>query len=201
MDRTEGLVKALRVWYDGHDILQKDLAALLGLSPQGLAEVFAGRNKPTGEQALQMVEILKDESKVPIRPKEQPDWLPQPTDSQSSASRFRATITKNPAAPANREQVRAVVKKRALRTKQFTKTLKRSVPAAAPVANPPAEPAPRFSQNALTFFLMAANTLERTDIREGQRLLLAHHYLKSTGDPYLSTINPIELLKEIKTDV
>ena len=49
---------ALRTWYENHDTKQKDLAAALGLSPQQLAELFSGRNKPTGVQLLKIQDFL-----------------------------------------------------------------------------------------------------------------------------------------------
>jgi hypothetical protein len=38
---------------------QKDLAGKLSLSPQQLAELFARRNRPTGEQVLKIQEFLR----------------------------------------------------------------------------------------------------------------------------------------------
>jgi hypothetical protein len=59
-ERSKQLVYELDAWYRGHTVRQKDLAAVLGLSPQGLAEILALRNKPTGEQALRIAEFLNN---------------------------------------------------------------------------------------------------------------------------------------------
>jgi plasmid maintenance system antidote protein VapI len=58
-ERTERLVEEMRLWCEKHGVRHKDLAELLGISPQGVTEIFKGRNQPTGEQALQMIELLK----------------------------------------------------------------------------------------------------------------------------------------------
>jgi transcriptional regulator with XRE-family HTH domain len=44
---------------------QKDLAALLGVSPQRLNDILTGRRntQPTGEQVLQLQELLKTKPK------------------------------------------------------------------------------------------------------------------------------------------
>jgi plasmid maintenance system antidote protein VapI len=49
----------MRAWCEAHGIKHKDLAKLLDISPQGVTEIFKGRNQPTGEQALAMMELLK----------------------------------------------------------------------------------------------------------------------------------------------
>jgi len=48
----------LRAWYENHDLKHKDLARSLNISPQQLAELFSGRNQPTGTQVLAIVEFL-----------------------------------------------------------------------------------------------------------------------------------------------
>jgi len=32
---------------------------MLGISPQGMTEIFKGRSQPTGEQVLVMLELMK----------------------------------------------------------------------------------------------------------------------------------------------
>src|ERR1700722_20011380 len=59
-DLTKELVTELRAWYeDQRDLSQKNLARKLYLSPQQLSEIFAGRNRPTGEQVLRIQEFLR----------------------------------------------------------------------------------------------------------------------------------------------
>jgi len=61
-ERTKQLVYELDAWYRSHTMRQKDLANELGLSAQQLAEILALRNRPTGEQALQIAEFLETEN-------------------------------------------------------------------------------------------------------------------------------------------
>ena len=61
--KTDQLVKQLRQWYETHAMPQKALALTLGFTPQGLSEIFAGRNRPTGEQTLRMLEFLNENMK------------------------------------------------------------------------------------------------------------------------------------------
>jgi transcriptional regulator with XRE-family HTH domain len=59
-DLTRELVTDLRAWYeDQRDLSQKNLARKLYLSPQQLSEIFAGRNRPTGDQVLRIQEFLQ----------------------------------------------------------------------------------------------------------------------------------------------
>jgi transcriptional regulator with XRE-family HTH domain len=59
-DLTKELVTELRAWYeDQRDLSQKNLARKLYLTPQQLSEIFAGRNRPTGEQVLRIQEFLR----------------------------------------------------------------------------------------------------------------------------------------------
>jgi hypothetical protein len=45
----------------GQDAQRKktELAGMLGITPQGVTEIFKGRNQPTGEQVLVMLELMK----------------------------------------------------------------------------------------------------------------------------------------------
>jgi transcriptional regulator with XRE-family HTH domain len=58
-DLTRELVIDLRAWYEDNDVSQKNLARKLYLSPQQLSEIFAGRNRPTGDQVLRIQEFLR----------------------------------------------------------------------------------------------------------------------------------------------
>jgi transcriptional regulator with XRE-family HTH domain len=59
LDLTRELIIDLRAWYEDHDVSQKNLARKLYLSPQQLSEIFAGRNRPTGDQVLRIQEFLR----------------------------------------------------------------------------------------------------------------------------------------------
>ena len=47
------LVAEMKAWYETHDMLQRDLAAQLGVSPTGLCQIFAGKNLPSAATAFQ----------------------------------------------------------------------------------------------------------------------------------------------------
>ncbi len=49
----------LRSWYEGNSLKHKDLARSLNLSPQQLANLFSGRNQPTGKQLLTVLQFLR----------------------------------------------------------------------------------------------------------------------------------------------
>lgn len=57
-ERTERLVSEVREWTKAHNIKTKEIAEWLEMTPQGVTEIFGGRNQPTGEQALAMLELL-----------------------------------------------------------------------------------------------------------------------------------------------
>jgi plasmid maintenance system antidote protein VapI len=40
-------------------LFSPELAEKLGIKPKGITEIFKGRNQPTGEQVLVMLELLK----------------------------------------------------------------------------------------------------------------------------------------------
>lgn len=63
-DLTRELVIDLRAWYEDHDVSQKSLARKLYITPQQLSEIFAGRNRPTGEQVLRIQEFLRTNMKT-----------------------------------------------------------------------------------------------------------------------------------------
>jgi plasmid maintenance system antidote protein VapI len=42
-----------------HKVKIKELAEILGIKLQGITEIFSGRNQPTGEQVLVMLELMK----------------------------------------------------------------------------------------------------------------------------------------------
>jgi transcriptional regulator with XRE-family HTH domain len=77
---TRELITDLRAWYEDNDLSQKSLARKLYISPQQLSELFAGRNKPTGEQALRIQEFLRTNMKTPSTYLD-PRTKPRPTAS------------------------------------------------------------------------------------------------------------------------
>jgi plasmid maintenance system antidote protein VapI len=58
-ERTERLVSEMQKWAKAHKVKHKELAEYLGVTPNGITEIFKGRNQPTGEQALAMLELMK----------------------------------------------------------------------------------------------------------------------------------------------
>ena len=59
LERTARLVKRLKAYCEENEILQKTLASQLGLSPQGIFEIFKGNNSPSAETALHIIEIIE----------------------------------------------------------------------------------------------------------------------------------------------
>jgi hypothetical protein len=51
------LVSQMREWAKTHNVKNTELAGMLGLTPQGVTEIFRGRNQPTGEQVLRSREL------------------------------------------------------------------------------------------------------------------------------------------------
>jgi transcriptional regulator with XRE-family HTH domain len=78
-DLTRELVIDLRAWYEDNDVSQKNLARKLYLTPQQLSEIFAGRNRPTGEQVLRIQEFLRTNNM-------KTDYLDPRTKPQQAAS-------------------------------------------------------------------------------------------------------------------
>jgi transcriptional regulator with XRE-family HTH domain len=68
-ERTRRLLTEVQNWCQTHNMQQKDLAALLGISPQRLNDILTGRRntQPTGEQVLQLQELLKTKPKATKR--------------------------------------------------------------------------------------------------------------------------------------
>jgi predicted XRE-type DNA-binding protein len=69
-ERTRRLLEQVEHWCEAHNVKQKELAGLLHISPQRLNDMMTGRRntQPTGEQVLQMQELLK--TKPRKKPKE-----------------------------------------------------------------------------------------------------------------------------------
>jgi transcriptional regulator with XRE-family HTH domain len=57
--RIPRLIAELKEWAASRGLRQKDLAKLLGVSPQLVTEWFAKRREPTGEKVLEIQELLK----------------------------------------------------------------------------------------------------------------------------------------------
>jgi transcriptional regulator with XRE-family HTH domain len=62
VEPTQKYVADLKRWYESHGMAQKDLAAAVGMSPQGLADLFSNRNQPTGAQAVAILEFLQSQN-------------------------------------------------------------------------------------------------------------------------------------------
>jgi transcriptional regulator with XRE-family HTH domain len=57
------LVEKIRHWCKANGVSQVELANRLGITPQGVTEIFKGRNRPTGVQVLLMQAILNEKPK------------------------------------------------------------------------------------------------------------------------------------------
>jgi len=64
-ERTRRLLEEVQRWCQTHGMQQKELAALLGISPQRLNDIMTGRRntQPTGEQVLQLQELVRTKPK------------------------------------------------------------------------------------------------------------------------------------------
>jgi transcriptional regulator with XRE-family HTH domain len=64
-ERTRRLLVEVKAWCKTHGVLQKDLAEMIGVSPQRLNDIMTRRREcePTGEQVLQLLELLKTRPK------------------------------------------------------------------------------------------------------------------------------------------
>lgn len=58
--QVQELVAEVKAWYETHEMLQRDLAAKLGVSPTGLCQIFAGINKPSASTTLAMIRFLEE---------------------------------------------------------------------------------------------------------------------------------------------
>jgi hypothetical protein len=65
----------LKHWYASHDMAQKDLAAAVGMTPQGLADLFSNRNQPTGAQAVAILKFLQSQNMSVITERRTPKTL------------------------------------------------------------------------------------------------------------------------------
>jgi len=60
---TLRLIAEVEAWRQANNVKQKDLAKTLGISPQQLNDILKDRTKPTGEQALHLLELIKTKPK------------------------------------------------------------------------------------------------------------------------------------------
>jgi DNA-binding XRE family transcriptional regulator len=58
--QVQELVAQVKEWYETHEMLQRDLAEKLGVSPTGLCQIFAGVNNPSASTALAMIRFLEE---------------------------------------------------------------------------------------------------------------------------------------------
>ena len=61
--RTEKLLAEVFTWCEGTGVSQSELARLLGVNPQHVTEWKKGRNLPSAESALAMLELIKTKPK------------------------------------------------------------------------------------------------------------------------------------------
>src|ERR1700676_2478348 len=77
--QVQELVAQVKAWYETHEMLQRDLAAKLGVSPTGLCQIFAGINQPSAATALAMIRFLEEQNK-------KKNYPPPPTTPRKAAS-------------------------------------------------------------------------------------------------------------------
>jgi DNA-binding transcriptional regulator YiaG len=65
--KVDSLLKEVFAWCEKHSVNQVELAKLLGVKPQHVTEWKKGRNRPSAEAALTMLELL--ETKPPTTKK------------------------------------------------------------------------------------------------------------------------------------
>ena len=53
------LVSQMGEWAKTDNVKNTEPAGMLVITPQGVTEIFKGRNQPTGEQVLVMLELMK----------------------------------------------------------------------------------------------------------------------------------------------
>jgi DNA-binding XRE family transcriptional regulator len=62
--QVQELVAEVKAWYETHDMLQRDLAEKLGVSPTGLSQIFSGANRPSASTALAMIRFLEEQKNM-----------------------------------------------------------------------------------------------------------------------------------------
>ena len=72
------LVAEMKAWYETHDMLQRDLAAQLGVSPTGLCQILAGVNQPSASTALAMIQFLEENQSMRTE-RVDPPTFPKPS--------------------------------------------------------------------------------------------------------------------------
>jgi hypothetical protein len=55
------LVSQTRERAKTHNVKNTELAEMLLITPQVITEIFKGRNQPTGEQVLEMLELMRSQ--------------------------------------------------------------------------------------------------------------------------------------------
>jgi DNA-binding transcriptional regulator YiaG len=62
-ERIDRLLSEVQEWYKAHNVSQTELARLIGVNPQHITEWKKGRSRPSAENALAMLELLKTKPK------------------------------------------------------------------------------------------------------------------------------------------
>ena len=60
--KTEQLLADIKAWCVANHVKQAELARILGVQRSAVTDWYARRKRPTAEQALTMLEILKGKS-------------------------------------------------------------------------------------------------------------------------------------------
>jgi DNA-binding XRE family transcriptional regulator len=79
--QVQELVAQVKAWYETHEMLQRDLATKLGVSPTGLCQIFAGINQPSASTALAMIRFLEEQKNMKTATFIDPRATPRPTAS------------------------------------------------------------------------------------------------------------------------
>jgi DNA-binding XRE family transcriptional regulator len=92
--RVQELVAQMKAWYESHSMLQKELAAQLGVSPTGLCQIFAGVNQPSASTTLEMLEFLDDKNMTTTIPKTLTDAREQLEEAHKEINGLNAEVAR-----------------------------------------------------------------------------------------------------------
>jgi transcriptional regulator with XRE-family HTH domain len=91
--QVQELVSQVKAWYEANQMLQRDLAAKLGVSPTGLCQIFAGVNQPSAATTLKMIQFLEQNKSMKTNYLD-PRATPRPTASDDRPKTLGSAIEK-----------------------------------------------------------------------------------------------------------
>jgi plasmid maintenance system antidote protein VapI len=62
-ERSQKLIAETLAWLSDNGVSQRELAAMLEMTPQQLNDILRGRTQLTGEQALHLQEIIRQKNR------------------------------------------------------------------------------------------------------------------------------------------